>query len=106
MRGLQVLMMLIGALAVLMIPALPAAASTPPCHEMTLQGGTDSPAPSPEKPVKVMNCCVACDAAPAIDRPERSRVAPLRVVVIVRPAALPAGLAPSPEPHPPRTTAS
>lgn len=108
MRALQALMMLLGALAVLMIGALPAsaltdAASTPPCHEtMTHTSGTETPAP--DKPMKAMDCCVVCVTAPTLRTPERARLATPRPATAARPAALPAGERPAPEPHPPRPT--
>ena len=108
MRGFQALMMLFGALAVLMTGVLPAvAASAPPCHETSAHhGGGETPAPQPDKPLKAMNCCVACVAAPALPTPEASRVAPPRAPAVRSPAVLQTGRTPSPEPHPPRSIAS
>lgn len=108
MRGFHALMMLFGALAVLMTGVLPtAAASAPPCHETAAHhGGAETPAPHPDKPLKAMNCCVACVAAPALPTPDARRVAPRRSPAARSPAVLQTGRTPSPEPHPPRSAAS
>lgn len=108
MRALQALMMLLGALAVLIIGALPASAltdasSAPPCHETTTHSsGTETPSPAPDKPMKAMDCCVVCVTAPTLRPPDRARLAPPRPAPAVRLTALPAGERPAPEPHPPR----
>ena len=105
----RTLFMLLGALGVLLLGAVPPAMADsppPPCHEMVGMGHGDTPsqpgAPQPDKPMKSMACCVACIAAPAITPPERSGVA-------VRPAspqpavrALPVGLRLTPETGPPK----
>ena len=106
MRALQALLMLLGALAVLMIGALPASAlsdssSAPPCHE-TMSHASGAETPSPDKPMKAMECCVVCVTAPTLRAPERARLATPRPAPAVRLAALPAGERPAPEPHPPR----
>ena len=109
MRAFHALMMMLGALAVLTIGALPAnaltdASSAPPCHgTMTHDSGTETPAPG--KATMAMDCCIACVAAPTLRAPERARVAAPRPTVDARPAALPAGERPAPELHPPRPTA-
>lgn len=108
MRGFHALMMLFGALAVLMTGVLPtAAASAPPCHETAAHhGGSETPAPRPDKPPKAMNCCVACVAVPALPTPDAGRVASSRATAVRTPAILQTGRTPSPEPHPPRSIAS
>lgn len=109
---LRTLSMLLGALAVLWLGAVaaPAQASTgtPPCHEMAMShGGTpDAPAPSPDKPMKAMSCCVACVATPLLQPPVRAAVRAPAPVHAARPQALPAGLTTAPEPGPPRTVAA
>ncbi|RZJ42919.1 MAG: hypothetical protein EON86_06435 [Brevundimonas sp.] len=107
---LRTLLMLAGALAVLTLGALPAAAgpATPPCHEMSghetsgqMHHG-DAPAEAPSKAIKVMACCVMCVAAPAVPpvQPAAARADagdhhPL-------PAARLTGRGPAPEHGPPR----
>lgn len=108
MRALHAFVMMLGALAVLMIGALPASAltdasSAPPCHEAAAHhAGAESPSPATSKAMKAMDCCVACVAAPTLRAPDRARVAAPRPPVVIRPTALPAGEQPAPEPHPPR----
>lgn len=104
--------MLLGALAVLMtgvVPALalPGDASPPPCHEMTAaHGEASSQSTDPGKAMKVMNCCVACVAAPVLHPPARGRLTTPRPMATAAPMALPSGERPSPEPHPPRPALS
>lgn len=109
MRALQALVMLLGALAVLMIGAIPASAtvgapSTPPCHETASHhAGAEAPAPTgPGKAVKAMDCCVACVGAPALTPPARARLTAPPPSVAMTPGSLPTGERPAPEPHPPR----
>lgn len=109
MRALHALIMLLGALAVLMIGAVPASAavadapSTPPCHQTaTHHGGSETPAPMPGEAAKAMDCCVACVGAPALTPPGRARVAAPPPSVAMTPGSLPTGERPAPEPHPPR----
>lgn len=100
----RTLFILLGALGVLLLGAVPPAMADspqPPCHEMAGMGHGDS-APQPDKPMKSMACCVACIAAPAITPPDRSGIT-------VRPAspqpaarALPVGLRLTPETGPPK----
>jgi len=103
------MMMLLGALAVLMTGAVPAsaltdAASAPPCHETTMHhAGAETPSPASGKAVKTMDCCVACVTAAALRSPDRPRMTSLRPATASRPAALPSGERPAPEPHPPRS---
>jgi len=102
---LRTLLMLVGALAVLTLGALPAAAgpAASPCHEPsgTMHHG-DAPAQAPVKAIKVMACCVMCVAAPAVPpvQPAAARADagdhhPL-------PAARMTGRGPAPEHGPPR----
>jgi hypothetical protein len=99
-RALQFLLTLFGALAVLTLGALPAGAapSMPPCHEM---GGPPAHN-APDKPVKVMGCCVVCVAAPIAPPVDGTPVPPPLARVVPEPMGLPAGLTPAPEPGPPR----
>lgn len=105
MRALRTLLMLLGVLATLGVGALPAAAgaeTSPPCHEATAHHGDQAPASTPDEALKAMDCCVACVAAPTLRAPEPARMAAPRPPAVIRPAALPAGECPAPEPHPPR----
>jgi hypothetical protein len=99
-RAFRLLLTLFGALAVLTLGALPAAAATsmPSCHEM----GSEPAHKAPDKPVKVMGCCVVCVTAsiiPPVDGASpplpRTRIAP-------KPIDLRVGLTPAPEHGPPR----
>lgn len=102
-------MMLLGALAVLMIGAVPAGAvadapSTPPCHPTASHhGGEEMPQPIPDKAMKAMECCVACVGAPALTPPSRARLTAPPPSVAMTPGSLPTGERPAPEPHPPRS---
>ena len=111
MAMVRILVLLIGALAVLALgastPARAEAVAPPPCHEMVAgpRGGSGPATPAPGKAhaMAAMACCVACVAAPAPVLPgvptpaavpadeTRARASPLRV-----------GLSPAPEPGPPR----
>lgn len=104
--------MLLGALGVLLLGAVPPAMADsppPPCHKMAAMGHRDAtskpgaPQPdTPDKPMKSMPCCVACVAAPAITPPDRSgiTVRPTSPQPAVR--ALPVGLRLTPETGPPK----
>ena len=101
---LRTLSMLLGALAVLWLGAVPmpaTSAEVPPCHEMTIEHG-ETPAPSPDKPMQVMGCCVACVVAPLPQPPVRAVVRPPAPGHAARLQTLPVGQIPSPEPGPPR----
>lgn len=110
MRGLTFLLMLFGALGVLMLGAVPASAmdgrAAPPCHEMAMSPGAGHDAPAPVhdsgKAMASMTCCVSCVAAPGLQPPDRPGVLHPEIPRTPRPAALPAGLTPAPEPGPPR----
>ena len=111
MRMVQALMMLLGALAVLMSGAAPAAAlgdasSPPPCHEAPMHhAGAETPSPAPGKAMKTMDCCIACVAAPALRTPERTGLTTPLPAAAPRPVAALSGERPAPEPHPPRPAA-
>ena len=73
MALLRTLLMLCGALAVLTLGALPAAAAgpaAPPCHETparVMSGPMhhdETPSGAPAKAIKVMACCIMCVTAP------------------------------------------
>ncbi len=100
----RTLLLLLGALGVLLLGAVsPTTASTEPapCHEMA--GKTsDTPARSPERPMKSMACCVACIAAPAIVPPMRSTVASRPGMPQPAVRILPTGRRPSPDTGPPK----
>jgi hypothetical protein len=108
MRALQAFVMLLGALAVLMIGAVPASASTdapktPPCHQSASHhSDAEAPAPAPGKAMKAMDCCVACVGAPALTPPARARLTAPPPSVAMTPDSLLTGESPAPEPHPPR----
>lgn len=108
MRALKALVMLLGALAALMIGAVPASAatdarSTPPCHRTAAHAAeTEAPAHAPGKAMKAMDCCVACVGAPALTPPARARLTAPPPSVAMTPDSLPTGERPAPEPHPPR----
>lgn len=101
--------MLLGALGVLMLGAVPASAmggqDAAPCHEMAMGNGSDTPASTPVhdgKAMASMTCCVSCVAAPGLQPPVRAGFVHPDAPQAPRPAALPAGLTPAPEPGPPR----
>ncbi|WP_420478661.1 hypothetical protein [Brevundimonas sp. FT23028] len=110
MALLRTLLMLCGALAVLTLGALPAAAAgpaAPPCHEAPARARSGSvhhgeaPSGAPAKAIKVMACCVMCVTAPLPAPVEAARAAaapdlsPLPVARLI-------GQAPTPEHGPPR----
>ena len=107
MAILRTLSLLLGALAVLTLGALaapaPASAETAPCHSMT---HGEAPAPSPDKPMKAMGCCLACVAAPLPQPPVRAAVRAPAPDRTPRLTMLPAGRSPAPEPGPPRAVAA
>ena len=110
MRGLTFLLMLLGALGVLMLGAVPASAmgggGAAPCHEMAMgaEPAPDAPAPVHDngKAMASMTCCVSCVAAPCLQPPSRPAAIHPEAPQTPRPTALPAGLTPAPEPGPPR----
>lgn len=111
MALIRTLSVLLGALAVLWLGTVPmpaASAEAPPCHEMTMSHGTapDAPAPSPDKPMKAMGCCVACVAASLPQPPVRAALRTPAPVHAARHQAPLAGLTTAPEPGPPRTVAA
>lgn len=104
MAFVRTLFMLLGALGVLLLGAVPPAMADsppPPCHEMAAMGHGESPS-QPDKPMKSMACCVACIAAPAIAPPDRSGVAARPASPLPAARALPVGLRLTPETGPPK----
>lgn len=100
----RTLFMLLGALGVLLLGAVPPAMADsppPPCHEMAAMGHGDS-APKPDKPMKSMACCVACIAVPTITPPDRSGVAARPMSPQPAARALPVGRRLTPETGPPK----
>lgn len=108
MALLRAFLLLLGALAALTVGVAPAMASeAPPCHEMmAMEHGADrdgqAPDRSPDKPIKAMNCCVACVATPELRAPERAAPVPPKPVHRLLRGELPGGEHPCPEPGPPR----
>ena len=105
-RSLNVILMLLGAFAVLLLGVAPSAATTteaPPCHEAPAHAQTEHQAPAPSgKAMAAMACCVSCVVAPALQPPPRDPTArPARPAPPV-PASLPTGLTPAPEHGPPK----
>lgn len=102
--------MLLGALSVLMLGAVPASAITapaaPPCHEATQAATTTHHgAPiAPEEPdgAMAMACCVSHVVMPAPQPPARELTAHPEAPAAPVPASLPVGLSPAPEPGPPK----
>ena len=106
MRSLKIILMLLGALSVLMLGAVPASAMTgdtaPPCHEATAASGTHHQAPAePDRPM-AMACCVACVVLPTPQPPARDLTAHPEAPAAPAPASLPVGPSPAPEPGPPK----
>lgn len=101
MAFLRTLMILLGALAVLTLGATPMAAMAeePPCHSQDHQPPTDQPA---SKAMKVMNCCVACVAAPRIEPAATPEVSPPTETVFAAPSSRLFGLSLMPAHGPPR----
>lgn len=100
----RTLFMLLGALGVLLLGAVPPAMADsppPPCHEMAAMGHGNTPS-QPDKPMKSMACCVACIGAPAIRPPGRSGVAVRPSPLKPAARALPVGLRLTPETGPPK----
>ena len=110
MRAFHALMMMLGALAVLTVGALPARAAVDgspalSCHEsMPHSADGNAPSPASDTATKAMDCCLACVAAPNLRAPDRARLAAPRPPTVGHPTMLPAGERPAPEPHPPRPT--
>lgn len=101
MAAFRTLMILLGALAVLTLGATPMTAmAEAPCHSQHHQ---QSPAEAPvSKALKVMNCCVACVAAPRIEPPTTPETALPAAAVFVAASPALSGLTPSPAHGPPR----
>lgn len=102
---IRTLTLLLGALAVLTLGALPApasAAAMPPCHETSSGHHAPADSPAPEKPMKPMGCCVACVTTVAPEPPVRAGVVLPTAPRTLTAALLPVGEILSPDPHPPR----
>lgn len=100
----RTLFMLIGALGVLFLGAIPTAmADSPPapCHEMAAAGHDDR-APQPDQRMKSFICCVTCIEAPAITPADRSGFAVRAMRLQPTARILPVGLRLSPETGPPK----
>jgi hypothetical protein len=106
-RSLNLILMLLGALSVLMLGAIPASAmanDAPPCHEATAQTHHEAPPASgkPGKAMAAMACCVACVVAPALQPPAGEPAVLSESLARPVPASLPVGLSPTPEHGPPK----
>lgn len=99
--------MLLGALSVLMLGAIPASATTgdatPPCHEAA---GSHPDVPAHQgnsgKALAAMACCVSCVITPVMQPPPRDLAPHAERPAAPVPASLPVGLSPAPEPGPPK----
>ena len=105
-RSLNVILMLLGAFAVLLLGVAPSTAmttQTPACHEAPAhaQPGHEAPAPS-GKAMAAMACCVSCVVAPVLQPPARDLTATRAKPTTPAPASLPIGLSPAPEHGPPK----
>jgi len=105
-RSLNVILMLLGAFAVLLLGVAPSAATTteaPPCHEAPAhaQAGHEAPAPS-GKAMAAMACCVSCVVAPVLQPPGRDLTVTRAKPTTPAPASLPIGLTPAPDHGPPK----
>jgi hypothetical protein len=108
-RTLNLILMLLGALSVLMLGAVPASARTgaaTPCHEAvaTSPSHHEIPAPAgkPGKAITAMACCVSCVVTPALQQPARQLTAHPEAPATGVPTSLPVGLSPAPEHGPPK----
>ncbi|WP_439471465.1 hypothetical protein [Brevundimonas sp.] len=104
---LRTVLMLCGALAVLLLGALPASAGPagPPCHETSGQmhhGDAPAQQQGPTKALKVMACCVMCVAAPAVPPVQPSSAPTAAGDHHPLPAARLTGRGPAPDHGPPR----
>jgi hypothetical protein len=107
MATFRTLLMLLGALGVLLLgAAAPVMAETgpPPCHGTVDMFGVDheSPASTPDRPMKSMACCVACIAAPTVTPHMRAAVTQLSARPVALDRILPTGLHAMPETDPPK----
>lgn len=109
-RNLNLILMLLGALSVRMLGAVPTSAKSgdaaPPCHEtaLTSQSHHEVPTPSgqPGKATAAMACCVSCVVTPALQPPTRELNVHPEAPAAPVPASLPVGLSPTPEHGPPK----
>lgn len=101
MAAVRTLMILLGALAVLTLGATPMAAmAESPCHaQQHQQAPGEAPA---SKALKLMNCCVACVAAPRIEPPSTPDAALAAASVFADTSPVLCGLTPRPAHGPPR----
>lgn len=105
-RSLNVILMLLGAFAVLLLGVAPSAAmatEAPPCHEAPAHAQPEHQAPAPSgKAMAAMACCVSCVVAPALQPPARALTVTRPRPAAPVPASLPIGLMPAPEHGPPK----
>lgn len=109
-RSLNLILMLLGALSVLMLGAIPASAMTgeasPPCHEAATASPSHHEAPvgsgKPGKAMTAMACCISCVVTAALQPPSRDLSAHSEAPAAPVPTSLPVGLSPSPEHGPPK----
>lgn len=108
-RSLNLILMLLGALSVLMLGAVPASAKAgdaAPCHETVAASQSHHQAPArsekPEKATAAMACCVSCVVTPALQPPSRPLAGHAGSPGAPVPASLPVGLSPTPEHGPPK----
>lgn len=108
-RSLNLILMLLGALSVLMLGAVPASAEAgdaASCHDAVATSQPSHEAPAlpgkPGKAVAAMACCVSCVVAPELQPPTREMVVHPETPGAPVPANLPVGLSPTPEHGPPK----
>jgi hypothetical protein len=105
-RSLNVILMLLGALAVLLLGVAPTVAMTteaPPCHTAPAQDQAEHESPAPSgKAMAAMACCVSCVVAPALQPPPRDLTSTRARPAAPVPSSLPIGLSPAPEHGPPK----
>ena len=103
--GLNVILMLLGAVSVLLLGVAPTAAMTteaPPCHEAPAHAREEHEAPAPSGKAMAMACCVSCVIAPVLQAPARKLAAAGARPSPPVPASLPIGLSLAPEHGPPK----
>ena len=105
-RSLNIILMLLGTFAVLLLGVAPTAAMTaeaPACHAASTHAPADQKGPAPSgKAMAAMACCVSCVVAPVLQAPARDLTATPERPAPPVPASLPIGLSPAPEHGPPR----
>ena len=106
-RSLNLILMLMGALSVLMLGAVPVSAGTgqAPCHAAVASAPSHHEAPAPSekggKVVAAMTCCVSCVVTPALLPPTRQGTSHPETPAPAA-ASLPVGRSPAPEHGPPK----